>query len=101
MRKAKLIKIVCGVVIIGIGLVIFSPHGNKKDQLQDSNVLLPTERENIQTTVSTDDYTLTEYSYGPTERHMLDVYKGGATKLAPIIVMVHGGGWQIGDKAST
>ena len=101
MRKAKLIKIVCGVVIIGIGLLIFSPRSNKNDPLQDSNVLLPTERENIQTTVSTDDYTLTEYSYGPTERHMLDVYKGGTTKLAPIIVMVHGGGWQIGDKAST
>src|SRR5574343_15710 len=45
---------------------------------------------------------LKDVSYGSGQREKLDVYlpaKGGEA-LAPVIVMVHGGGWCVGDKAA-
>ncbi|MGB1077566.1 MAG: carboxylesterase family protein [Bdellovibrionales bacterium] len=39
-------------------------------------------------------------SYGPHARHALDVYVPENAKNAPILFMVHGGAWRIGDKAS-
>lgn len=44
---------------------------------------------------------LTNVSYGPYPRQVLDVYgAAGAAKAQPIVVMVHGGGWSAGDKSS-
>ena len=39
-------------------------------------------------------------SYGKHKRHHLDVYVPEKAKNSPIIFIVHGGGWRIGDKAS-
>ena len=40
-------------------------------------------------------------SYGPDALQAIDVYSGPNTRNAPVIVMVHGGAWTIGDKANT
>jgi len=101
MKQPTLFKIVGGILIIGLVLVLFLARNNHKilTQLSD-NITLSTESV-LQNPVTTDDYTVTEYSYGPTDKHTLDVYyKGDREVSAPIIVMVHGGGWQIGDKAN-
>lgn len=39
------------------------------------------------------------FAYGPNERQVLDVYPGKAAKNRPVVVWVHGGGWQAGDKS--
>ncbi|MEW6389436.1 MAG: alpha/beta hydrolase [Pseudomonadota bacterium] len=38
-------------------------------------------------------------SYGPDKAQVFDVYRPKAAQGAPIVVMAHGGGWRIGDKA--
>jgi acetyl esterase/lipase len=43
----------------------------------------------------------TEYHYGTGTLETIDVYPQVSTTNAPIIVMVHGGAWYIGDKANT
>lgn len=40
-------------------------------------------------------------SYGPDARQAIDVYTPPNAHDAPVIVMVHGGAWKIGDKANT
>jgi arylformamidase len=42
-----------------------------------------------------------DLAYGDAARHKLDVYAPKDAKGAPIILMVHGGGWMMGDKANT
>ncbi len=41
-----------------------------------------------------------EYAYGTDVRQKLDIYRPAphSTQLAPVMVMVHGGAWRIGDK---
>ncbi|CAL4869655.1 hypothetical protein MMA231_03947 (plasmid) [Asticcacaulis sp. MM231] len=39
-------------------------------------------------------------SYGPDARQAIDVYTPPNTQDAPVIVMVHGGAWKVGDKAN-
>lgn len=39
-------------------------------------------------------------AYGPDAAQQLDVYVPPGARAAPIIVMVHGGAWKIGDKAN-
>ena len=41
---------------------------------------------------------LRDIHYGSGAEQTLDVYRPGAAHGAPVIVMVHGGGWRIGDK---
>jgi arylformamidase len=102
MRKKKYIFIGLGlVVVVLISSSFLRPNHNKNTQTGDADDSeLISDIEAVRTPVSTDEYTVTEYSYGPAEREKLDVYSGDTTTPAPIIVMVHGGGWQIGDKAS-
>lgn len=40
-------------------------------------------------------------AYGDSPAQQLDVYVPPGSRDAPILVMVHGGGWMIGDKANT
>ncbi|PZP57510.1 MAG: esterase [Micavibrio aeruginosavorus] len=42
--------------------------------------------------------TLRDISYGPQKEQKIDVYLPSAPKAAPVIFMVHGGGWKNGDK---
>ncbi|MEO6957501.1 MAG: alpha/beta hydrolase [Antricoccus sp.] len=42
-----------------------------------------------------------DIAYGDNSAQKLDVYQGSKAKDAPIIIMVHGGGWHRGDKADT
>lgn len=44
---------------------------------------------------------LSNVSYGSDKKQTLDVYLPSAPKNAPIIIMVHGGAWKIGDKDSS
>ncbi|WP_034383290.1 alpha/beta hydrolase [Deinococcus sp. YIM 77859] len=37
--------------------------------------------------------------YGPAERNLLDVYAPAQARNAPVVLFVHGGSWQGGDKA--
>jgi arylformamidase len=41
-----------------------------------------------------------DLSYGASPQQRLDVYLPSSPHAAPVIVMVHGGAWMIGDKAS-
>jgi len=40
-----------------------------------------------------------EIAYGAHEKQRMDVYGAGTLTHAPIVVMVHGGAWRIGDKS--
>jgi acetyl esterase/lipase len=39
-----------------------------------------------------------DIAYGDDPRHRLDVFRRPGTKDAPVLLMVHGGGWRRGDK---
>lgn len=39
-----------------------------------------------------------DLSYGPDDRHKLDIFKQDGTSGAPVLVFVHGGGFVMGDK---
>ncbi len=42
---------------------------------------------------------LRDLAYGPAPRQTLDIYLPAAPQNAPVLIMVHGGGWAIGDKS--
>ena len=44
--------------------------------------------------------TLRDLKYGPDRRQALDLYLPARPENAPLLVMVHGGAWAIGDKAN-
>ena len=41
-----------------------------------------------------------DVSYGPDSKQRFDVYRPAGASHAPVMLLVHGGGWRIGDKAS-
>ena len=43
---------------------------------------------------------MSDISYGPDPMHKLDIYRNPGRQAGPVIVMIHGGGWAKGDKAS-
>lgn len=43
---------------------------------------------------------LRDLAYGPESEQRVDVYLPARAKAAPVIFMVHGGGWMFGDKAN-
>lgn len=43
---------------------------------------------------------LRDLAYGPDPKQRLDVYLPKQARNAPVIVMVHGGGWRFGDKSN-
>ncbi len=42
--------------------------------------------------------TFADISYGPHERHKLDVWRAAADGPTPLVIFIHGGGWHGGDK---
>jgi arylformamidase len=44
---------------------------------------------------------VTEYSYGANALQKLDFYRQPTNRNAPLIIFVHGGGWENGDKSNT
>jgi acetyl esterase/lipase len=42
--------------------------------------------------------TFTEIRYGPHERNVLDFWKADSERPAPLVFVIHGGGWQAGEK---
>ncbi len=42
--------------------------------------------------------TLADQRYGDHERHVLDFWKADSSAPAPLVFVIHGGGWQGGDK---
>lgn len=49
---------------------------------------------------TTDTRVLRDVAYGNDPRQRFDVYLPSSPRHAPVILMVHGGGWAFGDKAS-
>ncbi len=45
--------------------------------------------------------TLKNVAYGTHERHVLDFWKAKAAEPTPLVFVIHGGGWQNGDKDRT
>ncbi|MEQ1862438.1 MAG: kelch repeat-containing protein [Chthoniobacteraceae bacterium] len=43
--------------------------------------------------------TFRDISYGPHERHKLDVWQARSDAPTPLVIFIHGGGWHGGDKA--
>src|SRR5437588_707239 len=43
--------------------------------------------------------TAAKVAYGTHERQVLDFYKADTDKPAPVVLCIHGGGWQNGDKS--
>ena len=52
------------------------------------------------TTLSTVAGPAREYAYGSDPKQVLDVYRPENGQNAPVIVMLHGGAWRIGDKSN-
>lgn len=44
--------------------------------------------------------TAAKVAYGPHERQVLDFWKASSEKPTPLVLYIHGGGWQNGDKNS-
>ncbi|HEX6733971.1 MAG TPA: alpha/beta hydrolase [Azonexus sp.] len=44
---------------------------------------------------------LNDLAYGPAPEQRLDLYRPAGPAAAPLLLMVHGGAWQYGDKAAT
>ena len=44
--------------------------------------------------------TAAHLAYGPHERQVLDFWKANSEQPAPLVLYIHGGGWQGGDKSS-
>ena len=42
--------------------------------------------------------TLAEVRYGPHERHVLEFWRAASATPAPLVFVIHGGGWQGGEK---
>ena len=42
--------------------------------------------------------TLAEVPYGPHERHVLDFWRAASATPTPLVFVIHGGGWQGGEK---
>ena len=42
--------------------------------------------------------TLANVSYGPHERHVLDFWRAESRSPTPLVFVIHGGGWQSGEK---
>ena len=42
--------------------------------------------------------TLAEVRYGPHERHVLDFWRAASATPTPVVFVIHGGGWQGGEK---
>ena len=42
--------------------------------------------------------TLAEVRYGPHERHVLDFWRAASATPTPLVFVIHGGGWQSGEK---
>lgn len=49
-------------------------------------------------TVATPSPNFADVSYGPHERHKLDLWQAKSDKPAPLVIFIHGGGWAGGDK---
>jgi len=43
--------------------------------------------------------TLRDISYGPHERHKLDLWRAKSDGATPLVIFIHGGGWHGGDKS--
>lgn len=49
--------------------------------------------------VSLPERTRHDISYGPHERHKLDLWRANSGEPTPLVIFIHGGGWAGGDKA--
>ena len=87
-KKTLTILILCIMSMVTLPMDAKSPQGqrkgkvSKKEQYADS---IPTP-------------TLSEVAYGSHERHVLDFWKAKSDKPAPLVFVIHGGGWSGGSK---
>lgn len=100
-RKTLRLAIGATIVLLLIGLIIDNRPGRNADRINNretTDMSLPEEA--IEPREGFDGIGVTEYSYGDHALEKLDVYTTPYLADAPIIVMLHGGGWVKGDKAN-
>lgn len=85
--KRRVMAIVAAVLAIGVSNL---EAGALRDMLQ--------KRSEARAEAKQQAGTLMDVAYGNDRKQRLDVYLPTAPKNAPVIVMVHGGAWKIGDK---
>lgn len=88
-RKSSWIKTVCGVLSLLIAAA---------GAAQDTAASRPKAKKVAETPPVVPAPTLADVAYGPHERHKLDFWKAESSSPAPLVFVIHGGGWQGGDK---
>lgn len=84
-------------LLLGLALCTSSHAGPLRDLLQERRDERLENRN--QAALPAGSRVLREQAYGSDPRQRFDVYLPAQAKAAPIIFMVHGGGWHTGDKA--
>ena len=78
---------------IAVSLVGVPGHAQDKDKKEEKKV-------EKKKPVPSQPATFGKVAYGKHERQVLDFYQAKSDKPTPVVLYIHGGGWQNGDKAS-
>lgn len=91
MKKKRIIYwlVACIIVIMHITFI------NAENELKKA----PRSKKSGQEFIPSPRPTYTNVAYGSHERHILDFWKADSDKPAPLIFVIHGGGWQSGEKS--
>ncbi len=73
-----------------------SKPAGKSNQKKDSG---QNKAKNKKAAIKREKPTHADVAYGSHERHRIDFWKAESDKPTPVVVYIHGGGWQNGDKA--
>ncbi len=98
--KTKRVALVVSIVLIIITAIILIRHPDLQRASGQRLQALKTRLHPTVTTPQPPKTSATEYHYGTGPLETIDVYSPTDATNSPIIVMVHGGGWFVGDKAN-
>lgn len=93
-------KIVTTIILATIALVVLNSQQERGRTHITNDRSVVTDTVNNATTPNLPTQTKLDVSYGQNKNQTLDAYIPANTDNAPVIIMVHGGAWIIGDKAS-
>ncbi len=98
-RKQRLLIIVLSIGIVIASLILVKRNASFITHFISTKINQTQQSDETMTQIP-DSIKKATYSYGTHELEALDVYATEGIKDAPIIVMVHGGAWFIGDKSN-
>ncbi len=81
-------------IVLGLSLLGSQIHGQEKDKKEEKK------KEEKKPPVPPVPATFAKVAYGKHERQVLDFYQAKSDKPTPVVLYIHGGGWQGGDKNS-